>query len=330
MLWDGRNDSVVCCKVLVNGFLHSIFERMKRMGLNLALTTECVSKESESERSRYAERYWLNDLIQNQLKDELLIRAQLGSEYKTLSNLYCQVCILEMKKINHENASKDMFDSMAIHFLRIVSSIFEQYSFRCYMTIQEHRLVILAFDLFPNNTKKEQRMKNEKLELISKQIDNLLNNREGRKKFQVYMGISSCYKGLKNTHYCYEEATKAILLKSFFQSSAIFYDDLGALEILLSLHEKGKLEPFVLKHIGPLIEEDRKKNSDLLKTLKIYLDRNGSKQSVADELHIVRQSLYYRLEKIKELLGEDYMCTKNKLALQLAIQAYELLSIEVG
>ncbi|MFY3790623.1 PucR family transcriptional regulator [Ureibacillus sp. MALMAid1270] len=300
------------------------------MGLNSTLTTECVPNESELERSHFVECYWMNELIQNQLIDELLIRSQLGNEFKTLNNLSYQVCILEMKKIDHEHSAESISDSMGIHFFSIVRSIFEQYSFRCFMTIQDQRLAILAFDLFPTNTKKEQLKKKEKLELISKQIDNVLNNRETRKKFQVYMGISSTYKGLNNTHYCYEEANKAILLKSFFQSSTIFYDDLGTLEILLNLHEKGKLESFVLRYIGPLIEEDRKKNSDLLKTLKIYLDRNGSKQSVADELHIVRQSLYYRLAKIKELLGEDYMCTKNKLALQLAIQAYELLSMEVG
>lgn len=298
--------------------------------LNSTLTTKCVAKECITKRDIYIESYWMNHLIQNTLNDEFQLRAQLGpQEFKTLNNLNYQVCILEMKKNNQENLPESTFDTMVIHCSKLVKSIFEQHSFRTTMTIQNDRLVIIVFNLFPAKTRKEQLMKKEKLQLISKQIDTIL-NREECGKIQMYMGISSSYKGLKDVHLSYEEASKAIFLKSFFKSSVIFYDDLGAFQILLDLHGKERLETYVLRYLGPIIEEDQKKNSDLLKTLKIYLEKNGSKQSAADELHIVRQSLYYRLEKIKELLGEDWMCTQTRLALQLAIQAYELLKFEAS
>ena len=144
-------------------------------------------------------------------------------------------------------------------------------------------------------------------------------------KMSVSMGISSTSKGFKNVQFCYEEALKALSLRPLFDTATIFYEELGAFQLLLYLQEQGLLASYVAQHLGPILEEDARKNSDLFKTLKVYLESNGSKKSVADELHIVRQSLYYRLEKMKELLGEDYMCTHNRLTLQLAIQAYELL-----
>ncbi len=315
---------------MVKGFGHSIFERMKLMGFNSTLTTERIVKESVTERELYKENNWVNHLIKNQLNDELLLRAQLGNkEFKTLNNLNSQVCIIEMESFNKENSYVGNNYPDAVHYSKIVRSVFEQHSFRPFMTMQNQRLVILAFDLFPTKTRKEQLAKKEKLQLISNQIDTIL-NRDECEKIRVFMGVSSSYKGFESSYYSYDEASKAIFLKFFFKSSIIFYDDLGAFQILLNLYEKEMLQSYVLRHLGPLIEEDQKKNSDLLKTLKIYLERNGSKQSAADELHIVRQSLYYRLEKIKELLGEDFMGIQNRLALQLAFQAYELLKFEAN
>nr|WP_198044801.1 helix-turn-helix domain-containing protein [Lysinibacillus timonensis] len=294
------------------------------MTLNSTLINHCVVKE----RDLYAESYWVNDLVQNHMDDEFHLRAQLGyQEYKTLNNLTSQVCIIEMEENDQEHSPENTCEEIDIHFASIIRSVFHQHSFRTYFAIQNNRLVILAFDLFLSKTRKEQLLKKEKLQLISKQIDAVF-NREKRKSVQVFMGVSSSNIGFKCIHSSHAEASKAIFLKSFFRSSVIFFDDLGAFQILLNLHEKDQLEGYVFRHLGPLLDEDRKKNSDLLKTLKIYLERNGSKQSVADELHIVRQSLYYRLNKIKELLGEDYMCTQNRLALQLAIQAYELLKVK--
>ncbi|WP_238322792.1 helix-turn-helix domain-containing protein [Gorillibacterium massiliense] len=40
---------------------------------------------------------------------------------------------------------------------------------------------------------------------------------------------------------------------------------------------------------------------------------------------IVRQSLYYRLEKIAELLGNDFMSPEYRISIQVALRAYQLL-----
>ncbi|MNR12739.1 Purine catabolism regulatory protein [compost metagenome] len=85
------------------------------------------------------------------------------------------------------------------------------------------------------------------------------------------------------------------------------------------------MESFIRSYLGPIIDHDRLKGSELLRTLKVYLDHDGSKQIAAQQLFIVRQSLYYRLDKIEELLGADYMQPERRLALQVGIRAYQLL-----
>ena len=66
-------------------------------------------------------------------------------------------------------------------------------------------------------------------------------------------------------------------------------------------------------------------DSTLFETFRVYLACNGSKKDTADQLFIVRQTLYHRLEKLESLLGEDFMAPSNRLALEVAIMAYQLL-----
>ncbi len=98
----------------------------------------------------------------------------------------------------------------------------------------------------------------------------------------------------------------------------------------MNLKDKDQqLKNFIHQHLGPVIEHDQKRNSHLLYTLKVYLDHNGSKKAAADHLYIARQSLYYRLEKLQELLGDGFLTTENQLTLQTALKACQLIYPEL-
>lgn len=83
------------------------------------------------------------------------------------------------------------------------------------------------------------------------------------------------------------------------------------------------LEALIRDYIEPLASYDKEKHGQLLLTLKTYLIRSGSKQDTARELFIARQTLYHRLDKIIALLGEDFMNADKRLAIELAVNAYE-------
>ena len=108
-----------------------------------------------------------------------------------------------------------------------------------------------------------------------------------------------------------------------------FFDELGVFQLLFHIPDKQILHAFVRTYLGPILDYDQTKGSELLRTLKVYLDNDGSKQVAAQQLFIVRQSLYYRLEKIEELLGADYMLPEKRLALQVGIRAYQLIHPEL-
>ncbi|REE73286.1 purine catabolism regulator [Rhodococcus wratislaviensis] len=64
-------------------------------------------------------------------------------------------------------------------------------------------------------------------------------------------------------------------------------------------------ERMVATTIAPLVEWDRTHSSDLVRTLEVHLRHGCSATSSASALHLGRQSLYQRLERIRALLGYD-------------------------
>jgi purine catabolism regulator len=80
---------------------------------------------------------------------------------------------------------------------------------------------------------------------------------------------------------------------------------------------------FINDYLGKVIQYDKDHGQQLLETLKIYLMNNSSKQKTAKELYIHRQTLYYRLEKLGELLG-DLTNPERRICIEIALRAYEL------
>lgn len=75
----------------------------------------------------------------------------------------------------------------------------------------------------------------------------------------------------------------------------------------------------ILKPILKLIEEGV--GSDLINTLDKYINLNGEINLVAESLHIHRNSLNYRLQKIQDITGKN---TKNYLELFQLFSAYTI------
>lgn len=77
------------------------------------------------------------------------------------------------------------------------------------------------------------------------------------------------------------------------------------------------------KVVRPLVEYDRERRSDLVRTLRVYFDTGANASEAADRLFLHRNSLLYRLERIQSLTGLDLKDPDARLALQLGLLATE-------
>jgi purine catabolism regulator len=98
--------------------------------------------------------------------------------------------------------------------------------------------------------------------------------------------------------------------------------------LLWALRGQRPLTDFVQRRLAPLREYDegRRGRSDLLQTLEALCAHGGRKAETARALHLERQSLYKRLARIEELLGEDLDDEDTLLGLHLALRAQDLLA----
>ena len=73
----------------------------------------------------------------------------------------------------------------------------------------------------------------------------------------------------------------------------------------------------------PLAEHDRKRRSDLVRTLRVYFAAGSNASVAADRMFLHRNSMLYRLERIQKLIGLDLKDHRAALALQLGLLALE-------
>jgi PucR family transcriptional regulator, purine catabolism regulatory protein len=99
--------------------------------------------------------------------------------------------------------------------------------------------------------------------------------------------------------------------------------------LLWSLRDHDALRTFVHDRLAPIIEHDRQRSSKLLPSLEAYCAHGGRKAETARALHLERQSLYHRLERIERLLDEDLSDQDTVLALHLALRARPYVDTDV-
>ena len=100
--------------------------------------------------------------------------------------------------------------------------------------------------------------------------------------------------------------------------SAASARELGFLGVLLS--DDRDVDGFVLGTIGPVVEYDRERGTELVATLAAYFNTGGSPTHAAEQLHVHPNTVTRRLDRIGELLGPGWQEPERALDLQVALR----------
>ncbi|RYM06313.1 PucR family transcriptional regulator [Sporolactobacillus sp. THM7-7] len=142
----------------------------------------------------------------------------------------------------------------------------------------------------------------------------------------VHVGFGKTRHQLIETFKSFKEAYQVIEVSQSVpvMRRRYFYEDIGIYQLLKAVPQPF-LSAFVQDHLGRLIAFDRKHHLSLIKTLTVYFRQMGSKGETAKKLFIHRQTLYNRLEKISDILGDDFFEPQRRHCLEMALLGYELL-----
>ncbi|MFJ2578564.1 helix-turn-helix domain-containing protein [Kitasatospora aureofaciens] len=93
---------------------------------------------------------------------------------------------------------------------------------------------------------------------------------------------------------------------------------LGFLGVLLG--DGHDVDGFVGATLGPLLDYDARRGTELVRTLRAYFDCGGSLTRAKDELHVHVNTVVQRLDRVEVLLGRDWNQPERSLELQLALR----------
>ncbi|HEY5835358.1 helix-turn-helix domain-containing protein [Streptomyces sp.] len=98
--------------------------------------------------------------------------------------------------------------------------------------------------------------------------------------------------------------------------------ELGFLGVLLG--NDRNVDSFVTATLGPLLDYDARRGTELVRTLSAYFACGGILTRTKDELHLHVNTVVQRLDRIQALLGPDWNDPERALELQLALRLHLL------
>jgi DNA-binding PucR family transcriptional regulator len=113
------------------------------------------------------------------------------------------------------------------------------------------------------------------------------------------------------------------------QEGALAFEQTGAYRLLLSTMSENprELQRFYAETVEPLVAYDEQYETDLVTTLETFLDADGNVAGTAQRLFTHRHTIYYRLERVRELSGLDVSSSDGREKLSLGLKAMRVLGI---
>lgn len=99
---------------------------------------------------------------------------------------------------------------------------------------------------------------------------------------------------------------------------------LGVIRMLVGTTGPQELDDFVTRAIGPVLEHDRRRSTDLIATLEAWFATGCIARSTAQRLHVHPNTVAQRLDRITELLGAQWRSPDAALDIQLALRVVRL------
>ncbi|MFE7094717.1 helix-turn-helix domain-containing protein [Streptomyces erythrochromogenes] len=106
------------------------------------------------------------------------------------------------------------------------------------------------------------------------------------------------------------------------EGSGAALGDLGFLGVLLG--DQTDLGGYVRRTLGPVLDYDARRGTELVHTLRTYFDEGTSRSSAAEALHVHVNTVVQRLDRIGRLLGHDWHRPERALELQLALRVHRV------
>ncbi|TYB60981.1 PucR family transcriptional regulator [Nonomuraea sp. PA05] len=133
-------------------------------------------------------------------------------------------------------------------------------------------------------------------------------------------GLSGALTGAAAVKGGVEEAGHARRLAEARGGGVVTSDEIYTHALLLATVPGDVRRSFAARLLSPLLDYDRRHQSELVRTLGIFLDCAGSWNACAEQLHVHVNTVRYRVRRIEELTGRDLSTMADRVDFFLALR----------
>lgn len=145
----------------------------------------------------------------------------------------------------------------------------------------------------------------------------------------VKIGMGRCYEGINNLGESFRQGVKAINLGDrLFPESCIYSFTRNSIyHVLYDNISYVQLNELYEDTVLTLYEEDMINETELALTLRTYMECQYKAGDTAKKLHLHRNTLAYRLDKIRDILDYNFDDHQENMKLQMGIYSKEIIDI---
>jgi DNA-binding PucR family transcriptional regulator len=148
----------------------------------------------------------------------------------------------------------------------------------------------------------------------------------------ISVGVGTIRDGIAGIRRSHAEARQALLLgrRMHGPGHLTLFGDLGVYRLIFAAEGLPELRELYAQSLGALLAYDRQNNADLINTLDAFFAANGSPKEAAERLGVHRNTVLYRLDRIRDITSYDLDDASLRLRLQLALHIHLALGEALG
>lgn len=143
----------------------------------------------------------------------------------------------------------------------------------------------------------------------------------------ITVGAGDPVHSLAEIGMAYKCARFCLAAAELWKRQSVLFEELGVFRLLFYVPDRNYLQAYYQRQLGELEQYDLKHGSDYMQTLQIFLLSDCNLLKTAEIMHTHRNTIVYRIRKIKELLHSELDNSAIKFELMMSLYIKEYLSM---
>lgn len=322
-----NKDGDITCRIIPIAYANDLYgylvawETMQKLrstdyvALETAATTSAIRQlklqQIQESRNRMRESFF-DDLLQNRILS--------GSSIENLAKLYGlathQDHVIAVIDLETVDAKRDL----------VIQEIIEEktaFYKRKVQMFKRHNDFVLLIEIEKDQTRKEQ---NASIREFIDTIDHQIHSEIPTCTYRI--GVGSIISALVFTQRSYMLALEVLRLsqKMAKENRVHYFSDFIGYHLLDQHIQQKDLLAFYHEILGPLDSHDAQHNANLLETLDVYFKSNANLSDAAKAMFIHRNTLIYRIDKIKQILNTDLKDSEENFVFMMALHIMRIIN----